>query len=260
MLKIRQQTPTQLILRHRPIALWVMGSFFTIVGVVIIILFSKASSFTCERVPPNQGRCELIYSHFLMSKSIIISINDLKGTEVVTTRARQMDNFFILKPYYRVILITPTQRIPLTPYGTSSREEQEALAAKINAFLKKTPETSLLIKRDNRWFIYILGSILIVVGLLAELSKIITVTFDKMVGSLKIERQGLLGTEVIEHPLEEISEVKLNTSSYFNSKTILYQVVLELKTDENLLLTANGSMGRARKQQIVDEITNFLTH
>jgi len=206
MLKIRQQTPTQLILRHRPIALWVMGSFFTIVGVVIIILFSKASSFTCERVPPNQGRCELIYSHFLMSKSIIISINDLKGTEVVTTRARQMDNFF-------------------TPYGTSSREEQEALAAKINAFLKKTPETSLLIKRDNRWFIYILGSILIVVGLLAELSKIITVTFDKMVGSLKIERQGLLGTEVIEHPLEEISEVKLNTSSYFNSKTILYQVV-----------------------------------
>jgi hypothetical protein len=64
---------------------------------------------------------------------------------------------------------------------------------------------------------------------------------------------------VNEHPLENIIEVKLNTSSYFNSKTILYQVVLVLSSGENLLLTFNSSMGKARKQKLVDEMTNFLT-
>jgi len=79
------------------------------------------------------------------------------------------------------------------------------------------------------------------------------------VDSLKIERQGLLGNEVVEHPLDEIVEVKLNTSSYFNSKTILYQVVLVLSSGENLLLTSNSSLGKARKQKIVDELRNFLS-
>ena len=98
------------------------------------------------------------------------------------------------------------------------------------------------------------------IGLFAELSKIITITFDKVVGELKIERQGLLGTQVIEHPLEDIADVKLNASSYFNSKTTLYQVVLRLRSNENILLTPNSSTGKAKKQQMVDEIKNFLIH
>ncbi len=259
-MNILLHTPTQLVFRHRPLTLWLAGSFFTIIGVVIIILLSKASTFTCERAQPNQGRCELKHSNFVMSKIFIISINDLKGAEVVMAHTRQMDSFFILRPHYRVILLTPTEKIPLTLYGTTNHETQDAIAAEINAYIKNPDETSLLIKRDNRWLIYILGGIFIVVGVFAELSKIITVTFDKVVGELKIERQGLLGSQVIEHPLEDIIGVKLNTSSYFNSKTILHQVVLELRTDENILLTSNSSMGKARKQRMVDEIRHFLTH
>ena len=259
-MKLLQHTSTQLIFRHRPIALWLAGSFFTIIGVVIIILLSKASTFACERALPNQGRCELTHSNFVLSRTAVLPIQDLKGAEVVMTHTRQMDSFFLRQPHYRVLLLTQTEKIPLTLYGTTNHEPQDAIAAEINAYLNNPHETSLLIAWDNRWLAYILGGIFIVVGLFAELSKIITITFDKVVGELKIERQGLLGTQVIEHPLEDIVEIKLNTSSYFNSKTVLYQVVLRLRSNENLLLTPNSSKGKTRKQEMVEEIKNFLIH
>lgn len=261
MMKIIQHTPNQLILRHRPIALRLMGSFSTIVGVVIIILFSKASTFTCERVQQNRGSCELKHSYFVIFKmSETIPIEDLTGTEVVITHTRGMDSFFIQLPHYKVILLTPNKEIPLTLYGTIDREKQDAMADQINVFLNDQETESLFIERDNRWLVCLIGSIFIIVGLLALLLiEIVTVTFDKAVNSLKIERQSLLGTQVIEHPLENIIEVKLNISSYFNSRTRLYQVVLVLKSDENILLTSNGSLSKSRKQKLVDEITNFLT-
>ncbi|MEN8215937.1 MAG: hypothetical protein ABFS56_06085 [Pseudomonadota bacterium] len=259
MMKLIQHTPTQLILKHRPIAYWLIGSFFTIMGVVIIILFSKASTFTCEQVQLNQGSCELKHSYgFIMSETLRIPIQEITGTEVVMNHTRGVDSFFFLQPHYQLILLTPTEKIPLSHYGTISREKQDIMADQINAFLNDHNETLLVIKRDNRWMSLLIGSIFIIVGMFAQLRRIITVTFDKAVGSLKIERQGLLGTQVNEHPLENITEVKLNTSSYFNSKTVLYQAVLVLSSGENLLLTFNSSMGKARKQKLVDEMTNFL--
>ena len=160
---------------------------------------------------------------------------------------------------YRLILITPTEKIALTPYGTTERTEQDAMAAKINSFLNNVNKTTLIIEQDNRWLIFLIGGILIIIGLLAELSQIVTVTFDKEVGSFKIERQGLLGTQVIEHSMEDITEVKLKISSYFNSKTMLYQVIMELSPNETILLTSNNSIGKARKQKIVDEIREFIS-
>lgn len=258
-MKIIKKTPNQLILQHRPIGIWLMGSILTIVGLVIIILFTRASSLTCQRISPNQGSCELTRSHFLMSKTIIVSINDLKGAEVVMNHARQMDSFFILKPYYRVILVIPTKRIPLTAYGTTTRDQQEAIANKINTFIKNQAKTSLFIERDQRWLIYLVGSIFIVVGLLAELSKIITVTFDKILGTLTIEREGLLRTDVFEFPMEDIIKVKLKNASLFNSEKEgnRYQVALELKSDKELPLTKTSTL-KAKKEEIVKEITNFL--
>lgn len=258
-MKIIKRTPNQLILQHRPIGIWLMGSILTIVGLVIIILFTRASSLTCQRISPSQGSCELTRSHFLISKTIIVSINDLKGAEVVMNHTRQIDGFFILKPYYRVILIIPTKRIPLTVYGTITHDQQEAIATKINAFLKKPVKTSLFIERDQRWLIYLVGGIFIVVGLLAELSKIITVTFDKILGTLTIEREGLLRTDVFEFPMEDIIGVKLKSASLFNTEKMgsHYQVALELKSDKELPLTKKSTL-KANKEEIIHEITNFL--
>ncbi len=257
MMKIIHDTPTQLILRHRPFILWLLGSFLTIVGVVIIILFSKTSTLICERGLPDQGHCELKHSHFFISKQIVFSIKDLKDVQVVKSHSRWMDG--VQGPEYRVILTTPTEKIALTPYGTTERTEQDAMAAKINRFLKRVDETTLVIEQDNRWLIFLIGGIFIIIGLLAELSQIVTVTFDKEVGGFKIERQSLLGTQVIEHSMEDITEVKVKISSYFNSKTMLYQVVLEIRPNETILLTSNSSIGKARKQKIVDEIRHFIS-
>jgi hypothetical protein len=257
-MKITQHTPTQLTLRHTPIALWLIGSIFTIIGVITLILFSKASTFTCERVQPNQGNCELIHAHFVISKTLIISLHELKNAEIVMTRNRQIDSFFLLKPHYRVTLLTSNQRIPLSIYGSTKREKQDIIAAKINAFLKNAEATSLLIKQDNRWLIYFISGLLIIIGLFAELSKILTITFDKTQESLKIERHGLLGTQCIEHSLQEIKKVKLNTSFAFNSRTVFYQVVLLLKSGEGIPLTPSSSLGKIKKQNRVDQITQFL--
>jgi hypothetical protein len=185
-------------------------------------------------------------------------VNDLKGTEVVMTSARQLESFFLLKPYYRVMLITPTERIPLSLYGSSNREIPDAIVVKINDFLSHPHLSELTVKQDNRWFFYLVGSLLVMAGLLAELSRVITVTFDNVMGCLRIERQNLLGTEVVEYSLEEIVGVKLCSCCYYYSKTILYQVVLELSSGDNLLLSANSSWGHTKKQKCVDEITDFL--
>ena len=260
-MKIIKRTPNQLILQHRPLGIWLMGSILTIVGLVIIILFTRASSLTCQRVSPSQGSCELTRSHFLMSKTIIVSINDLKGSEVVMTQTRQMDGFFILKSYYRVILIIPTKRIPLTVYGTTTPDQQEAIATNINTFLKNKTKTSLFIERDQRWLIYLVGGIFIVVGLLAELSKIITVTFDKILGTLTIAREGFLRTEVFEFPMEDIIGIKLKSASLFNSEKAgsHYQIALELKANKELPLTRKSTF-KTKKEKIIKEITNFLCH
>jgi hypothetical protein len=257
-MKITQHTPTQLTLRHTPIVLWLIGSFFTIIGVITLILFSKASTLSCERVQGNQGTCELIHAHFVISKTLIISLQELKNAEVVMTRNRQIDSFFILKPHYRVTLLTSNQRIPLSFYGHTNRETQDIIAAKINHFLKNTDHPSLQIKQDKRWVIYLISALLIIIGLFAELSKIFSITFDKRQNTLKIERQGLLGTQSIEYSLQDIKIIKLNTSFAFHSKTVFYQVVLLLKSGEAIPLTRNSSLGIDKKQQLVDYIKQFL--
>jgi hypothetical protein len=256
-MKIIHHTPTQLILRHRPFIFWLLGSFLTIVGVVIIILFSKTSTLICERGLSNQGHCELKHSHFFISKQIVFSIKDLKEVRVVKSYSRWMIG--VQEPEYRVILITATEKIALTPYGTTERAQQDAMAAKINGFLQHVNITTLAIEQDNRWLIFLIGGIFILIGLLAELSQIVTVTFDKEVGSFKIERQSLLGAKVIEYSLEDIIDVKVKISSYFNSKTMLYQVIMEIIPNETILLTSNNSIGKARKQKIVDEIRQFIS-
>ena len=125
--------------------------------------------------------------------------------------------------------------------------------------MKNTVKTSLFIERDQRWLIYLVGGIFIVVGLLAELSKIITVTFDKILGTLTIELDGFLRTNVFEFPIEDIIGVKLKRASLFNSEKVgsHYQVALELKANKELPLTKKSTF-KIKKEDIVQEITNFL--
>lgn len=251
-MKIVQQSSGQLKLRLTPVALWIFGGIFAAAGFFIITILCKATTLNCNRTEPAQGSCQLVTSGLLQSEVKEIPLNVLQKAEVAESRS---DDGYT----YRVTLVTSNGDLPFTSYSSSGEGGKQAIASRINEFVGNPSETSLKVQQDDRLFIFIFGSVFIIVGFFVGVcwGQIVTCQFDKTLGSLILKRKGLFGTQVAEHRIKDIKDVQVQTSTSSDGST--YRVSIVLLAGEHLPVTMYYSSGRESKQKTADCIRKFLS-
>lgn len=232
--------------------IFLFGVFFVIAGLFPIVFIAKTHSFTCQRIDPKQGMCNLEESGLLGSSTTSIPLNALQGANV-----QESDDT------YKVVISTSQGSLPLTSYSSSGVSEKETDASQINAFVQDSSQRSLIIRKDTRWLGYLIGGIFILVGggLVVGLAGITTLSFDKSGNIMTLKRQKLIGTEIITYPISQISGVKLESNISTDSdgdRSETYRITFKLKLGKVIPLTSYYSSGREGKQKTVDLITNFL--
>ncbi|MBD1834885.1 hypothetical protein H6F61_19825 [Cyanobacteria bacterium FACHB-472] len=162
---------------------------------------------------------------------------------------------------YRVVLLTNSGEIPLT-LGTSDAGEKQKNAARINAFIDNFEEISLHVQQDDRESVYFLGAISGLLGgglAFGSLHRefIISCTFDKALGLVRLKRQTLLRTKVTEWRLREINQIDVKEKMDSDGDK-MYSVWLNLKSGEHISLSLQGITDKQNNQKIAECICQFL--
>jgi hypothetical protein len=164
---------------------------------------------------------------------------------------------------YGVLLQTIEGNVPFTEYYFGNKynyEERQELISQINAFIENPSQTSLRVQQDDRLFGFvgfcISGFFFFPSLLIMALSPVITCTFDKELDRMTIKRQRWFGEKILEHSINEISDVNVEDSS--TDDGWVYRVTLTLSSGENVSLTRSYTSGFEEKQYIAKLIKSFL--
>lgn len=246
-MKIVQKTPNLLILRLRPLILWIFGIFFASLGLFLLVTLGKVTTLTCTRTEPTN--CQLVASGLLGSQSKQIPLNTLQGAKVEETSDSDGST-------YRVIILTSSGNVPFTSY-LSSLKDKQTIASDIEDFVKNPQMTSLKQEQDDRFWIYLIGGTFVIAGSLVLLAPVVTCVFDKTLDTLTLTRLGLLGKRVFEHRLHEIKDVLVEESTDSDSGST-YRVSIVLMSGDRQPLTSYFTSGRKSMQETASHIKSFL--
>lgn len=104
--------------------------------------------------------------------------------------------------------------------------------------------------------LYISGFLFFLSFLTIAQSSVKTCTFDKERDRMTIKRQYWFGEKILNHSINEISDVEVEYSS--GNGGSVYRVTLILSSGEQLPLTRSYTSGIEEKQRIAELIKNFL--
>lgn len=260
---ILQQNPTKLILQFRPWYIWIFGGIFSLVWLPYILnIFSsvtQSNTFTCNRVPPNQGTCELVTTNFLIPITKTIPLPELQGARVDrTTNNDGSQN-------QQVILLTKQGEIPFgftrTYHPDTTVRELNYLSSQINDFVKNSQEPSLSLQKGSPVFGWLVSGVMSINFLwFVFCSEVVTCDFDKSRGYIIKKRQWFwFITKIVEYPLSDIIDLKIEEKQQRNGKS--YRVTLLLTAGKDLPLTAyytNYWKKRKTTEETAEAITKFL--
>jgi hypothetical protein len=250
-MKVVKETPIQLNLLHCPIWLWAFGLIFAGVGLSMITSFGKVITLKCDRIAPVQNQCQLKSAGLLGIAPQERKLEALEGAKVERSHSSDGDTF-------RVVLVTNQGEVPFTDYYSSGENGKQEIATRISTFLDNSQSSSLTLQQDDRWFMFMFGSLFVVAGLAVSvvMGEIVICEFNKTSGSLILKRHGLFGTKVVERRLREITKVQVEESRDSDGST--YRVSLIFSSYDRLPLISYYSSGRKSKQAIADRVCQFL--
>jgi hypothetical protein len=196
----------------------------------LVMAFSAlAITFSCHRVEPKEGSCELTTTALLNSSTQRFSLEQIEKVRTLTStttdiRGRQSTD-------YLVQLETTAGNVEIVKAG--SLNEQHQWVDQIDAFLSNTLENDLTLNRDGRPVLYAASAVLLGYGLWIAIFILreTTYTFDRTLGTLVIE-QHLIGRWTKEYPLDDIRDLEIRL--YENPKDDrknYRRVFIELKSD-----------------------------
>lgn len=244
-----QHRSDRLVVQEHPWSFWIIGSVFTIVGLVVFALVGETVAFRCDRTltPPT---CTLTNQKLFTQRSITLPIQNLQQAEIQSSRRRKGGTT------YRVLLRTGSGSIPLV--GTFDNiSNHSAQARQINNFLQNPNQTTLELTGDYRWFAFLFLVIFSGGGiwmLLGE-GKILTFDFNKQTGEFTLHSRGILGQRQRQYRLIDIQRVWIERS---RRKSTTYRVNLDLRSGETVPLMPYLSSGYGDKEHLRNLLCDFL--
>jgi len=254
--KIIQHTPTRLTLREYPLELWLNGGMLVFLSLVLILFSAEVTTFTCQRLGPTQGQCELATASLLNPARRVIELHELHGARLESPGPHGSG---------QVVLLTTGGDVPLTRYQGLSGSKSQAVD-QINAFVSDPTAPALTVREDGWRLAFVIG--LSAIGFVAALvilvkARIATCTFDKALGKVTLRRRGLLGAQVRAFALRDIVDVQVEKHPLMSAGTRakprwVYRINLIIGPDEHVPLVPYRSSGSKAKRQSVACICAFL--
>ena len=165
---------------------------------------------------------------------------------------------------YRVALVTDWGNIPFRKsYTYSSLPEYQHLltvVSQINSFVAKPLQDSLIVEQDEKYVGYICfatGTFFsLITFLILAISPYITCSLEREFNLVTIERRNLFSKKTFDYKISDIVAVKVEEQSDIESAT--YRLTLLLTSGEKVPLTYGFTSGWKEKQQIANQLQNFL--
>ncbi|PZV08868.1 MAG: hypothetical protein DCF22_19510 [Leptolyngbya sp.] len=231
-MKVIEDTPLRLKLKHFPLSEWWWGGAAIVLSLgfltYLIGFQSIAARFTCDRPTPAQTNCDL--KHYSTLRQINhFRIFDPQGTEIVAHIGNKGNRS------YEIWITSPLTKLSFLPGGSGSLSENQAIADQINDYIH-TPQTRSLwvYQQEKAAFLFILGSLVGVgIGISMTLTPIVTCNFYKRMDKVIIERRCWNGKNtLVEEHLSNILTAEVEERQVKNGKE--HRIMLVLASAERL--------------------------
>jgi hypothetical protein len=259
-----QQTSTKLKLWFLPKFIYLAGGFITLLLLPYMLKILSPRSpnniLTCQRSQANQGICQIVSSSKRVKTQIkTIALEQLRQAKVVIVPRGDGKT-----EYQQIVLLTKQGGIPLqftrTQQPDLTAKKLNAIALRINNFVKNTQQPYLNIQQGTSWINWVFGSAIALNFLwLVYCSEFTTWEFDRNRGLIIQKRIWLFFSTDIQHPLRDIINVQLEEKSNKAWKT--YRVELFIAPNQTLpmdIYYTNYFWNRDNTEKTVNAIAQFL--
>ena len=217
-MKVVQHTPNTLILRwvsHLP---WFNAVGSILLGFLILSIGGQLTTLSCQRSttlesssesePGNfsgSGQCTLTKRQVLTSSIEAIPLDNIQGA-MVESQQQGMQT-----AQHRVLLVTPSQAVPLTPHFKTDYMSQQQHVEALEIFLTDENAGPVVIRDYGYSWVYFIGGMAIATGVVSAALGIerTTLTFDHKASCLQIHHQRLLNSWTDEYNLNTITNVEI---------------------------------------------------
>jgi hypothetical protein len=205
----------------------------------------RVTTLSCDRFGLLVGSCQ------------VVSIG-LEGERIQTLPLDQVYSAD-LDFAYRIILYTSSNPVVLTaPYSGFSTSHQ-VVAAQINDFLSNPIAIRLVFQDDGRSFAYPFGVVFLVgSGLLGAIfGSVVNYEIDREKGIVILKRQGILSRITQSYPLEEVTQLEIETSEGIQGE-LDCRICLLLESGKTIPFTAHYTLNCQEAQKTIEQIEAFL--
>lgn len=210
-MKVVQHTPNTLILRwfsHFP---WLNAVGTVILGLLILSAGGRLTTLSCQRPASldhvsEAGSCKLKTRKVLAVDTQTIPLDQIQGAKVQSDHHKGTP---IAR--HRVLLVTASQSIPLTPDFNSDYMSHQDSVEELELFLEGDDMETLVIRDYGYSWIYFLGGMAIATGLVYAALGVerTTLTFDHKASCLQIHHERLFNSWTDEYNLNTITNVEI---------------------------------------------------
>ena len=269
--KILDETKNRFFFQIRPTFSWAVGIFFGAIGFLFILstlISPPITILTCNHSFPESSvnqhypSCQLVAISWLgteQNKTLIVKLQ----AALLEAQLDANDDSSLFDRY-QVVLVTDVGNIPfIESYTYSSLPEYQHLltvVSQINSFVTKPLQDSLIVEKDEKdagYICFAIGTFFsLITFLILAISPYITCSFEREFNKVTIERRNLFGKKTFEYKISDVVAVKVEEQSDIESAT--YRLTLLLTSGEKVPLTYDFTSGWKEKQQIANQLKNFL--
>jgi hypothetical protein len=232
-----------------PWVIWTIGIAMIAAWLLMMVALGAGQSNTlvCRRVEPGQIDCTLTRSILGFERSTT-ELRGLTGASVFRSSSSRGGST------YRVDITARSGDVSLTSYTSSGAQSKQSIVDRINRFVADDRAADFSLSYVD-WPLILLSLLLLVGGMLLSplYTALTTWTFDRMTGTLTVQKLRGLGSKTTEYGLDQISSVAVEHSSRTS------RVVLRLMTRQIVPLTSySDSSGLPAKLDAVQQIQEYL--
>lgn len=243
-----------------------IGAAFMTLGSALAYFFLATTDIHCNRTT---DRCVVSTQRIIGPRNpITLHLSEISRVDVVRSRSRSDSGGYL----YQSVLRTGSDDVPLTPYGSSGRQQHDQLAADINQFLADSSRETLTREFTARWSFIMLffpvAGVLIVFGSRSVVE--LSVNTDQSVLHLLRRRWWQTSGQEVSIALSQIDRIdvesrgmgQINTErrrSRSRGRNPTYRAVIVRKSGEHVPLFNAESSGQGAFRR-ADQLREFLQH
>ena len=124
----------------------IIGFMIVMVGLVITYYFGRSADLHCVRTGADQIRCDITQKLLGFQPLNERHVNSIQMAEVDQSTGSDGDST------YRVIFVTPSDRVPLTNYTSSDYAPKADLVHQVNDFINSDQQSVLDVQEKIVWW------------------------------------------------------------------------------------------------------------